>query len=144
MSNLIVRAEKEVFIATNYWISSVASKFVTDALKELSARAGQRNSKVVVKLMYDRGSPWQVIDNHQEVSEKDWLAKAVNLPPKDDIPNIDLQVLNYHRPVLGTFHAKFMVVDRKIALVQSNNIQVSFFVCQEKYSSDSGTGQFQL
>ena len=27
------------------------------------------------------------------------------------------------RPVLGTFHSKFMIVDRAVALVCSNNIQ---------------------
>lgn len=35
----------------------------------------------------------------------------------------DMQVLNYHRLLLGTFHAKFLVVDRKAALLCSNNIQ---------------------
>lgn len=34
-----------------------------------------------------------------------------------------LEVINYHRPALGTFHSKFMIVDRRIAIVQSNNIQ---------------------
>jgi len=32
-------------------------------------------------------------------------------------------VMNYHKPALGTFHAKYMVVDRKVALINSNNIQ---------------------
>jgi phosphatidylserine/phosphatidylglycerophosphate/cardiolipin synthase-like enzyme len=31
--------------------------------------------------------------------------------------------MNYHRLLLGTFHPKFMVVDRKLAIIQSNNIQ---------------------
>lgn len=39
------------------------------------------------------------------------------------IPNVDLQVINFHRPLLGTFHAKFTVIDRRIALLQSSNIQ---------------------
>ena len=39
------------------------------------------------------------------------------------MPNIDLAVVNFHRPPLGTFHSKFMVVDRQIATVSSNNIQ---------------------
>lgn len=34
-----------------------------------------------------------------------------------------MEVINYHRPVLGTFHAKFCVIDRKIGLLQSNNVQ---------------------
>lgn len=124
MSNLIVRAEKEVIIATNYWLSSVASTFVTNALKELSKRAGERNSRAVVKIMYDRGSLWQLLENHQAVTENEYLAKAVNLPRPEDIPNLDMQVVNYHKPMLGTFHSKFMIVDRKFGMLQSNNIQV--------------------
>lgn len=34
-----------------------------------------------------------------------------------------MEVVNYHRPVLGTFHAKLCVIDRKIGLLQSNNVQ---------------------
>lgn len=32
-------------------------------------------------------------------------------------------MINFHRPLLGTFHQKALVVDRKIGLVNSNNIQ---------------------
>jgi phosphatidylserine/phosphatidylglycerophosphate/cardiolipin synthase-like enzyme len=39
------------------------------------------------------------------------------------MPNVDLAIVNFHRPPLGTFHCKFMVVDRQIATVSSNNIQ---------------------
>lgn len=60
MSNLIVRAKREVLLATNFWKASGASTFVTDALVELSKRAGERGEKVVVKLMYDRGDLKQV------------------------------------------------------------------------------------
>ena len=30
---------------------------------------------------------------------------------------------NYHRPIVGTFHAKYMVIDRRVACISSNNIQ---------------------
>ncbi|OBT81150.1 hypothetical protein VE02_10057 [Pseudogymnoascus sp. 03VT05] len=88
MSNMIVRAEKEVYLATNYWQNSVASSYITNAMKELSTRAGKRGERI-----------------------------------PEEIPNIDLQVMNYHRPMLGTYHCKYMVVDRKYAVLQSNNIQ---------------------
>lgn len=124
MANLIVRAEKEVIIATNYWVASKGSMFITTALKELSRRCGERKQRAVVKIIYDRGSPWQIIENHLSVPESDYTSDAVKLPSSKEIPNIDMQVLNYHRPILGTFHAKFMIADRKYAIVQSNNIQV--------------------
>lgn len=123
MSNCIVRAEREVFLATNFWANSTASKFITDAMRELSRRAGEKGTKIVMKMIYDRGSPKQLVEPHFIVSKKDYTGSKVNIPPPDEIPNIDLQVMNYHQPLLGTFHAKYMVVDRKIAILQSNNIQ---------------------
>jgi hypothetical protein len=59
-SNIIVRAEKEVFLATNYWQASGASKFITDGMIELNRRAKARDQKIVFKLMYDRGNLKQV------------------------------------------------------------------------------------
>ena len=38
MANLIYRAEHEVFLATNYWQSSVASTYLTNAIKDLNRR----------------------------------------------------------------------------------------------------------
>ena len=65
MANVIVRAKKEVFLATNFWIASGAASIITDAIRELSKRAGERQERVVVKIMYDRGNIKQVIENHQ-------------------------------------------------------------------------------
>ncbi|KAL4945414.1 hypothetical protein BDV06DRAFT_184859 [Aspergillus oleicola] len=123
MANCIVRAEKEVFLATNYWIFSDASTLITNALRELSRRAGERGEKVVVKILYDRGSPRQVWDNRLNVDEKRYATGKIHLPSSEKIPHLDMQVINYHRPIFGTFHAKFMIVDRRIGLVQSSNIQ---------------------
>lgn len=123
MSNCIVRAEREVFLATNFWQNSDASKFITDAIKELSRRAGERGTKIVMKLIYDRGSPKQLVEPHYVVPVKEYTGSKVGIPAPEEIPNIDLQVMNYHHPLLGTFHAKYMVVDRKMAVIQSNNIQ---------------------
>ncbi|KAL8293888.1 hypothetical protein RB597_007667 [Gaeumannomyces tritici] len=125
MANLIVAANREVFLATNFWQNSVASKVITDALKELSRRVGERGSgeKVVVKIMYDRGSIRQLVDPHAVVSEKDYAGGAVGLPAAAEVPNLELEVMNYHSPILGTFHSKFMIVDRRAAVLQSNNIQ---------------------
>jgi phosphatidylserine/phosphatidylglycerophosphate/cardiolipin synthase-like enzyme len=118
---LIVNAEHEVMIATNYWEPSWASHFIHDALIELSTRHTNRPTKPVVKLLFDRGNPKQVIKNHQPVLPKQWASLGIPLP--EEIPNIELQVMNYHRPIMGTFHAKYMVVDRRIAILSSNNIQ---------------------
>lgn len=59
--------------------------------------------------------------NHVYVSPSTWI--PLGLPAPADVPHLDLQVVNFHRPPLGTFHQKAMVVDRRIALLNSNNIQ---------------------
>ncbi|KIJ47284.1 hypothetical protein M422DRAFT_118388, partial [Sphaerobolus stellatus SS14] len=119
--NLIANAQTEVMIATNYWETSFSSSLVHQALIELSQKHEGKEKKPVVKLIYDRGNPKQVIKNHQRIPPDEW--EAVGLPKKEEIPNIEFEVMNYHRPIMGTFHAKYMVVDRKIACLNSNNIQ---------------------
>ncbi|BGP24735.1 hypothetical protein Rt10032_c02g1161 [Rhodotorula toruloides] len=118
----IVLAEKEVFLVTNYWQPSDSVKTVASGLKELNKRVGERKGeKVVVKIMWDRGAVQQLWHNHVSVSPQMWT--PLGLPNPDEVPNLSLQVVNFHRPLLGTFHQKAMVVDRKIALLNSNNIQ---------------------
>lgn len=60
LANCIVRAKHEVFLGTNFWIHSDAATLVTNAIRELSKRAGQEGRKVIMKMVYDRGDPRQV------------------------------------------------------------------------------------
>ncbi|KAK8865996.1 hypothetical protein IAR55_001147 [Kwoniella newhampshirensis] len=123
-ADVIVRAEREIFLATNFWEASSAAQTIVDAFKELSRRVIERKGpKVVIKLMYDRGNPRQMVNPHQSVDQKTYTGDKVKLPAPADIPGCLLEVQNYHEPPVGTFHAKYMVVDRKVALLGSNNIQ---------------------
>jgi hypothetical protein len=61
MSNVIARAEKEVFLATNYWMLSEPTKLICNGLRELSRKAVEKQRRIVVKIMYDRGNPKQVL-----------------------------------------------------------------------------------
>lgn len=119
----IVAARHEIFLATNFWQASTSSQKICQALKELSRRAERRGKRVVVKAMYDRAHFKMFTHNRVYVEEEEWLKEVVMLPKRSEIPWIDFELVNYHRPLLGTFHTKFMIVDRKIALVASNNIQ---------------------
>ncbi|GAA6034084.1 hypothetical protein JCM8097_000685 [Rhodosporidiobolus ruineniae] len=118
----IVLAEKEVFLVTNYWQPSDSVNAVASGIRELNKRiAGRKGEKVVVKVMWDRGAIQQLWHNHVPVTPQTW--GPLGLPMPEEVPNLSLQVINFHRPLLGTFHQKAMVVDRKIALLNSNNIQ---------------------
>jgi len=121
-ADLIVRAEAEILFATNYWEQSGSSSIIADSLRRLSKRVEARGgAKVVVKLMYDRGNVKQAVKNRIVVKPIYW--SRIGLPTEDEIPGVVLEVVNYHRPLLGTFHAKYLVVDRRIACLNSNNVQ---------------------
>ena len=118
----IVLAKQEVILATNYWQPSNSVDKISNSLRELSKRAAARGQKnLPVKIMWDRGELSQAVDNHAMVNQEG--REALKLPKLDEIPNLILEVINFHRPIMGTFHAKFLIVDRKVALVNSNNIQ---------------------
>jgi len=78
MANLIVRAEKEVIFITCSWSPSVASRLISDALKELSARAGRRGERVVVKVMYDKAGAAQFINNRQDVKPEAYSGYVIS------------------------------------------------------------------
>ncbi|RFN54469.1 hypothetical protein FIE12Z_1257 [Fusarium flagelliforme] len=122
-ANLIVRAQREVFLITCSWAPSVAQRLIKSALIELSRRAGQRGERVVVKVMYDKATAANVKNPHQHVREKSYTSNSVDLPAPGEIPNIDMEVVSLHKYVLGTLHAKFCVVDRTAAAVMSNNTE---------------------
>ncbi|EQK98435.1 IQ calmodulin-binding motif protein [Ophiocordyceps sinensis CO18] len=120
-SNLIARAQTEVVLITStpWW---------------RPGRAGERRQRVVVKIMYDKAAPANVLDPYQQVKPArgmprslvqpaGYTSTSIQLPAPHHVPHIDLQVVSFHRLVLGTLHAKFCVVDRKMALVMSNNIE---------------------
>jgi phosphatidylserine/phosphatidylglycerophosphate/cardiolipin synthase-like enzyme len=123
MSNVIVRARKEVLFATCSWSPSDAQILISDALKELSRRAGARGERVVVKIIYDKASAKQFINHWQKVEPKVYGGEKIKLPLPEEVPNLDMEVSSLHFPLLGTLHAKFMVVDRQIGIVESNNME---------------------
>ncbi|KAK4686642.1 hypothetical protein P7C73_g3482, partial [Tremellales sp. Uapishka_1] len=121
-ADVIIRAESEIFLATNYWQPSNSVNTISKSLRDLSIKVKkEKRERVVVKIMYDRGSWEQLWNAHAFVDPKMWT--PLDLPSQEEVDGLDLQVINFHRVLLGTFHAKFLVVDRKVALINSNNIQ---------------------
>lgn len=122
-SNLIARAEKDVFFITCVWSPSIAQRLICEALKELSNRSLANNRRVSVHIMYDAAGIANLKDSHQSVKPHTYTSKSIGLPTQEEIPNVDLKVMNLHTIPLGTLHAKFCVVDNKMAAVMSNNMQ---------------------
>lgn len=93
----IVRAEHEVFLATNFWQASKSATKICDALRELSRRAEQRGRKAVVKMMYDRANLKMLTESHLLVSESEWTREEVLLPQASEMPWVDFELVNFHQ-----------------------------------------------
>ncbi|UJR15302.1 hypothetical protein I4U23_002255 [Adineta vaga] len=117
----IIHAQKEVLLATNFWEKSESVNIIGKALRDLSKRAEKEDRYIIVKIMIDHPTKENIINFHHILPTDKW--SDYDIPSPEEIPNISLQVNNYHRIIMGTFHAKFMIVDRRIALLNSNNIQ---------------------
>lgn len=90
--DVIIRADKEIFLATNYWQPSNSVNTISGALRDLSALIVKENRpKVVVKIMYDRGSWEQLWNAHAEVKPVGWA--PLDLPSKEDIPGLEMEVI---------------------------------------------------
>jgi phosphatidylserine/phosphatidylglycerophosphate/cardiolipin synthase-like enzyme len=119
--DVIVRARKEILLCTMYWEKSECANIIGKAFRDLSKRAGAENRHIIIKLMMDRPKITNAIHYHSIIPPSKW--SCYDIPTQEEIPNISLEVHNYHRGILGTFHAKFLIVDRKVVLLNSNNIQ---------------------
>jgi phosphatidylserine/phosphatidylglycerophosphate/cardiolipin synthase-like enzyme len=119
--HVIVHAQKEILFSTMYWEKSESANIIGEAFRDLSKRAGLENRHVIIKLMVDHPTISNAIHFHYIVPPSKW--SFYDLPSPEEIPNISLEVHNYHRIIMGTFHVKFIIVDRKVVLLNSNNIQ---------------------
>lgn len=65
---------------------------ITGSLLELSALVVKEGrKKIVVKIMYDRGSLEQIYNSHAPVAKDKW--KPLDLPGPDEIPGLELEVI---------------------------------------------------
>lgn len=119
----IVEAQSEVLLLTNYWQGGKNVDKIAAAFRELNRRSAERGATVVVKIMWDRG-PRKLADlfrKRKSVNGREWEDNGLPLPT--EVPQLKIEILNYHRPLMGTFHAKLLLIDRRIALLNSINIQ---------------------
>ncbi|KAH9448627.1 hypothetical protein Pst134EA_027927 [Puccinia striiformis f. sp. tritici] len=121
----IVQAKHEVLVSTFYFGKSEAQRTFSRALVELSKRveARQKKGKVIVKLIYNHRKWRQIYKNRINIKPDGPEWKRLGLPDTNDIPNLELEVINFHKGLLGTSHSKVLIVDRNIALLNSNNMQ---------------------
>jgi len=123
-AHIIANAESEILLGASFWHVGTLSDIIKDALCALNQRVGELNAangtseKVNVKIIFDGGPRIKT----RKIVKTSKFAK-LHFPEVDKVPNLNLEVMRFHQGILGAFHGKFMVVDRKIALSNSGNVR---------------------
>jgi phosphatidylserine/phosphatidylglycerophosphate/cardiolipin synthase-like enzyme len=120
-------AQHEVVIVTCFWAASSSQKSVGECLRKLSDAAFRRGThRVRVFLGISSLSLWQKLSqtsdlNGWEIPPKLWASK-LGLPAEDEIPGVDLRVKSIFVRPFSVMHPKFILVDRRLAILPSCNV----------------------
>jgi len=115
----IEKARSEILITSSYWEGASLSAFM---LSRSLRRTVRNNGNIVIKIVVDNGSRENIGKKGNLVTiDKHKWKKELGLFFDDMLQ--DVQVKSVHVPLLGTMHAKFLVVDNKRVVISSNNVQ---------------------
>ena len=124
---LILSAEEEVIFVTCFWATSPSQAKLSSALVELSQRViAQGLSKIRVRLCFSSRSLWQKLFHTTSAKGEiyppsKWVSK-LGLPAPDQLQGLDLQIKSLFFLPFSVLHPKFVVVDRRVALLPSCNV----------------------
>lgn len=109
-------AKTEILLVTSYWeAKSKAANLICETLKKLL----EKSPKIVVRIIIDNGNIKNIFHHIRTIPREEW-EKVLGL----DIPDRhDVELRSIHYPLLGTIHAKFLIIDKSIAVLSSNNVQ---------------------
>lgn len=113
---LIENATKEILLTTSYWEGSSMSAFmIFCSLKSVLSR----RPHVKVRIVVDNGKAKNLRYNVRWIRKMDYK-KELGLVLD---PTWNVLAKSVHIPLLGTMHAKFLVVDSETVIISSNNVQ---------------------
>lgn len=124
---VILSATQEILLVTCFWAPSPSLTKLSAALVELSSRQlAQRLPKIRVRLCFSSRSLFQKLFHTsdckgQEYPPSTWTSK-LGLPTPDQLQGLDLHVKSLFFLPFSVLHPKFLIVDRRVALLPSCNI----------------------
>lgn len=123
LSDLLVQAQTEVLFSTCFWASSPSLSLLHDALLTLNQRARRETRRVTVKVMF---SSYSIRQNFLSLKgtriwkQSTW--RQLGLPAAEMLDALDMTVFSRFKKPFGIMHAKFLVIDRSVVVLPSNNI----------------------
>ena len=124
---LILSAQHEVIVVTCFWACSPSLTKLSDALIELSRRSlAEGLPRVRVRLCFSSRSLFQKLLHTtncrgEKYPPSAWASK-LGLPAAEQLQGLDLQVKSLFFLPFSVLHPKFVIVDRRVALLPSCNV----------------------
>lgn len=111
MINSINSAKNEILFVTSYWEKdSKTAKLVCECIEEKV-----KFENIKVKIIVDNGNVKNIVKNSRIIKNEKLGFKTKN--------DSKLFCKSYHKPLLGTMHCKFVIIDRETVILMSNNVQ---------------------
>ncbi|KAF2231757.1 phospholipase D/nuclease [Viridothelium virens] len=122
----IGQAQYEVLFVTCFWAGSSSLSQVSSCLKNLSAAAIQRGSKIKVRICLSSLSLLQKLFHTSSPAghvypSSVWVQKF-GLPPSEDLNGLDLEIKSIFIRPFSVMHPKFVIVDRRYLYLPSCNV----------------------
>lgn len=122
-------AEQEIIFVTCFWARSKCLDQLSATLLKLSQRASSRPTgtpKLRVRLCFSSRSLVQKLLHTSSADgflhpPSTWVSK-LGLPPPDALSGLDLQIKSLFFLPFSVMHPKFVIIDRKRALIPSCNL----------------------
>ena len=124
---VILSATQEIILVTCFWAPSPSLTRLSAALVELSSRQlAQGLPKIRVRLCLSSRSLFQKLFHTsnrkgQEYLPSTWASK-LGFPTPDRLQGLDLRVKSLFFLPFSVLHPKFVIVDRRVALLPSCNV----------------------
>ncbi|KAL8794113.1 MAG: hypothetical protein Q9195_003298 [Heterodermia aff. obscurata] len=124
---LILSARYEVILVTCFWAYSPSLTKLSAALIELSRRSlAEGLPRIRVRLCFSSRSLLQKIlhttnPSGEKYSPSAWASK-LGLPAPEQMQGLDLEVKSLFFLPFSVLHPKFVIVDRRVALLPSCNV----------------------
>ncbi|MCJ1273850.1 hypothetical protein MMC21_001643 [Puttea exsequens] len=128
-------AEEEIILVTCFWARSVSLERLSATLLRISSNARFRRdgSKLRVRLCFSSRSFSQKLFHTSSPAGKTYPPsrwQSLGLPTPEAIQNLDLEVKSLFFLPFSVMHPKFVIIDRKRALLPSCNVsRESWFEC---------------
>lgn len=121
----ILKAQTEIILVTCFWAASATRDALRDALLELSAKAIRSSTKIRMQICFSSSS---LARNMLLPTPKDGQRykpdefQKLGLPAFSELPGLDLTIIRKFFWPFGIIHSKYVIVDRKLALMPSCNV----------------------